>query len=1331
MLKNFVKLFSGDPTKKTVEQFADLVVQVNGLETDYEALSDDALRAKTDEFKARVAKSIDGVLDEKDRQKFEQDALDEIMPEAFAAVREASKRTIGLRHYDVQTIGGAALHSGQIAEMRTGEGKTLVSTMPVYLNTLTGRGVHLITVNDYLARRDARWMAPIFNALGVSVGVLQMAAATENGKKAFLVDFERESPHEDQHHLRLVERVEAYSADVTYGTNSEFGFDYLRDNMAMRMSDRVQRGHYYAIVDEVDNVLIDEARTPLIISGPASGDLEWYGKMAQVVKQLRAEDYEVNEKDRNVSLTEVGISHVESILGTTLLDPDRPEDLTPEQARLTGYLEQSLRAQFLFIRNKEYLVQGGKIVIVDEFTGRQMPGRRWSDGLHQAVEAKEGVKVEPENVTYATITLQNYFRMYQKLAGMTGTALTEAEEFNKIYKLEVAPVPPNLEYQSYGKGAALTEIKTKDDEGYAYAYFARAGETAPLFYRRKDYPDVIYRTVEAKLRAIATEIVRYNALGKPMLVGTTSVESSDQLSSRLKAEPVRRLLQVTLIRNAFIKATDREEDGRLIPELAPFNEPLEKITPDAMRKFIQPFGVTNINPEEPTNLKTLLELLFLPESAGERLKAIIQGGVSHLVLNARKHTEESQIIAGAGAFGAVTIATNMAGRGVDIKLGGEVAEEVISAANRVLRKAGYADPFDMTLEERRQALLKVDPVNFGIYDAEVKLFLQYFEDMERVKELGGLHVIGSERHEARRIDNQLRGRAARQGDPGSSRFYLSLQDDLMRLFGGEQVSGLMERLKVDDSLPLEVRLVSNIIESSQTRVEGANFDVRKHLLEYDDVLNKQRSQIYSQRDLIFMKEDLSEDIAEMLQNEVTKRVGIGLADEEGPWKLIAWLEQVQPPFDAAAGIFPSFGFKLILNEIKKDDVQRSMLNIISRAIEVEESHTLRAIESLVEKTRESFEAQTAERDDALDAYFQGLRDFEDAERPRPQKILEEVNTLVHLQLRFNNDINRMLADDPESAKEDIQDLVSQQMVLLNATRLIGAIQNRVGEQLPWPNPLPADEDELEGVILQTAREGLVRKRERLNKEIERDMTILLQHESIDTDESKLRLLLTLSQGARASFDQRTHKQVKQIYMRYSYIFLAAQLLDGREALDIDEEVMAHLESAEETLRTTWGQSEFARLSQNAAKFADFGPAARIAFGEERLNEAVSTIGEPDRALLIDSIGKYVLNEVHRHLLLSAFSELWVEYLTKVEALRISIGLEAYAQRDPLVQYKGRASEMFQELLVDVRGLVIGRAFATRPRRVEINPIDTSENEVILPSETAVNIAGNKKKRKRH
>lgn len=1331
MLKNFVQLFSGNPTKKTVDQYRGLVEQVNALEEPYASLSDEALRAKTDEFKARIAEAIEGVEDEEERRRFEQDALDEVMPEAFALVREASKRTIGLRHYDVQIIGGAALHHSEIAEMRTGEGKTLVATMPVYLNALMGRGVHLVTVNDYLARRDARWMAPIYHLLGLSVGVLQMAAATENGKKAFVVDFERESPHEDQEHLRLVDRVEAYSADVTFGTNSEFGFDYLRDNMAMRLDARVQRGHYFAIVDEVDNVLIDEARTPLIISGPASGDLEWYGRMSIVVKQLKPEDYEMDEKNRTIDLTEVGVSHVEAILGTQLLDPERPEDLSPEQARLVGYLQQALRAQYLFHRNKDYLVQGGKVVIVDEFTGRQMPGRRWSDGLHQAVEAKEGVKVEPESVTYATITLQNYFRMYQKLAGMTGTALTEAEEFNKIYKLEVAPVSPNLEYQSYGKGAPLTEIKAKDDEGYTYSYFAKAGDTEPLFYRRKDYPDVIFRTGEAKLRAIATEIVRNNALGRPLLVGTTSVESSDRLSGRLKAEPVRRLLQLMLVRDAYLRAKNMEEDGRLIADLVPFNEPLEKISPDTLRKFIAPHGLTNISLDDAANLKTVLGLLRLPDEVSPRLKTIIQGGVPHAVLNARKHTEESQIIAGAGAFGAVTIATNMAGRGVDIKLGGDLAEEVITAVNRVLGKSGYKDPFDMTLQERREALKKVDPSNYGIYDAEVKLFLQYFEDMERVKELGGLHVIGSERHEARRIDNQLRGRAARQGDPGSSRFYLSLQDDLMRLFGGEQVSGLMERLKVDDSLPLEVRLVSNIIEGSQTRVEGANFDVRKHLLEYDDVLNKQRTQIYAQRDRIFVKEDLSEDVAGMLEAEVTKRVQAGLADEEGPWRLIAWLDQVQPPFDTKDGLFPSYGFKLLLDEIAEGDTRASILDLVSRSIEAEHAHAMHAIESLIGKTEESLEQQINEREDAIDAYFQSMRDLE--EKPRAQKIGEEINALVHLQLRFSNEIQKVLADEPEDAKEDVQDLVSSQLTAISAMRVIGAIQNRVGEQVQWPSPLPADWNELADILLNTAQDSFNKKRERLNLQVARDIDVLMQREDVSTDSGKLRLLLTLAQGTRSAFDQKTHKQVKQFFTRFSYAFYSVQLLDGSEAEKIVEDVMTHLDRAEEILRETWGQSEFNRLNQNASRLADFGPAARIAFGEERLNETAASLSESDREILIDAIGKYVLNEVHRHLLLSAFSELWVEYLTKVEALRVSIGLEAYAQRDPLVQYKTKASEMFAQLLEDVRGLVIGRAFATRPRHIEISAIDSSEDPA-APTQTEIQIGGAnegaKKKRKR-
>src|SRR5260221_120928 len=600
MLKSFVKIFGGDPNKKIIEQLSGVVEEINALEPEFEALSDDALRAKTDEFKDDIVSSIGNVegLDEKEQFKAEQDALEELLPEAFAAVREASKRTIGLRPYDVQLIGGVILHRGSIAEMRTGEGKTLVATMPIYLNALLGKGIHLITVNDYLALRDARWMAPIFNMLGLSIGVLQMAAVTENGKKAFLVDFERESPHEDQHHLRMVDRKLAYDADVTYGTNSEFGFDYLRDNMTMRLSDRVQRGHHYAVIDEVDNVLIDEARTPLIISGPASGNLEWYGKMSQVVSQFKPEDYEVNEKDRNASFTEVGLAHAEQLIGQPLMDPDRPEDVTPEQARLRGYLEQAMRAQFLFKRNK-------------------------------------------------------------------------------------------------------------------------------------DYPDVIYRTVEAKLRSLVTEILREHVLGRPLLIGTTSVDSSERLSQRLKAEPVRRLLQIALVRHVWMEANKREEDGRLIPELTQFNEPVEKISPDVLRKFIQPVGLTNLSLDDSSNLGIVLDILRLSNQDIARLKSVIQGVVPHQVLNARKHTEESQIIAGAGAFGAVTIATNMAGRGVDIKLGGEIAEEVISAVHRVLRKAGYEHPFDMTLEERRQLLKKVDPSNYSIYAAEVNLFLNYFEDMSR------------------------------------------------------------------------------------------------------------------------------------------------------------------------------------------------------------------------------------------------------------------------------------------------------------------------------------------------------------------------------------------------------------------------------------------------------------------------------------------------------------------------------------------------------------------------------------------------------------------------
>jgi preprotein translocase subunit SecA len=675
----------------------------------------------------------------------------------------------------------------------------------------------------------------------------------------------------------------------------------------------------------------------------------------------------------------------------------------------------------------------------------------------------------------------------------------------------------------------------------------------------------------------------------------------------------------------------------------------------------------------------------------------------------------------------------MAGRGVDIKLGGELAEEVITAVNRVLNKSGVENPFDLTQEERRAALKNVDPANYGIYDAEVKLFLQYFEDMERVKELGGLHVIGSERHEARRIDNQLRGRAARQGDPGSSRFYLSLEDDLMRLQGGSQVSGLMERLRVDDSLPLEVRLVGNVIEQSQHRIEGANFDVRKHLLEYDDVLNNQRAQIYGQRDRIFVKEDLSEDVDEMLELEITERVKSGLEDEEGPWKLIAWLEQVQPPFMTGERLFPSFGLALLLKELANTEdskFRQGTMDLVSRAVQLENEHHLRAIENLIETTEQSLEAQIASRNDSLDAYFEGLRDMEQTERPRPQKMLEDINALVGLQLRLNNEQLRALDEDPENVKEDVRNLVAGNLTAVYASRVISAVQNRFGEALGDRFEISSWDDAADK-ITEAAEEALNKRRERLvgeNGQIARDIDNLMPRELNDTN--KLQLLLNLSQGARTVFDQRTHRQIKQVYNRFSYIFLMAKLLEGLQADLVVEDILNHLVEAQEALQMAWGEREYTRLASNAQRLADFGEAAKRAFGEDRLNEPVSSLGSSDREALIESIGEYVLNEVHRQLLLGATTELWVDYLTRIEALRVSIGLEAYAQRDPLVQYKGRASEMFAQLVEDIRGLVISRLFAYRPQPIEITPVETADVPTPTRQTSEPDSNGSKKKKRR-
>jgi len=1358
MFNKFIRILGGDPLKREIDKLSQIVEQINAHEPAFETLSDEELSNKTVEFKQRLA---DG------------EELDDILPEAFAAVREAGKRTIGLRHYDVQLIGGLVLHSGKIAEMRTGEGKTLVATLPLYLNGLTGRGVHLVTVNDYLARRDARWMAPIYNLLGMSVGVLQMASRTENGKKAFIVDLEKSSPFEDQNQLRLVDRNEAYKADITYGMNSEYGFDFLRDNLTYRLSDRVQRGHHYAIVDEVDNILIDEARTPLIISGPAADDAEWYNRMSQVVRALQPEDYEISEKDRTVSLTEAGEAHVEALMGMTLRDPDRPEDITPEQARIMGFLEQGLRAQFLFRRNKDYLVQSGKVVIVDEFTGRLMPGRRWSEGLHQAVEAKEGVKVEPENVTYATITIQNYFRMYEKLAGMTGTGLTESEEFHKIYKLEVQSIPTNLEYSALRANAELAEVEGKDENGYKVSFYTRKGDPTktPVFWRRKDFPDVVYRTEEAKLRAIIEEILRYYLLGRPQLVGTTSVEHSERLSDRLKAEPIRRLLQILLVRRAWMEKNKQDFIEQRIPELEFLNKPLDDLNPGELRQAAKPLGLASLNPEDPANLDMLIRALDISENEKDRLIKTIQGGVPHQVLNARKHDEESQIIARAGSFGMVTIATNMAGRGVDIKLGGELPDDVLAGVIRVLQRT-QDDPYDMTNEDRRKALLAMPRDDYGIYEEAVDAFLAYMDNMERVRQLGGLHVVGSERHEARRIDNQLRGRSARQGDPGSSRFYLSLEDELMRLFGGGQVDSLIKRLNIDESYPIEHNLLGRLVEQAQERVEGSNFDVRKHLLEYDDVLNSQRQRIYAQRDRAFTKPDLTEDVIEILETDLNLRVPEALKDkEEGPWKLLAFMDEVQPTLDFEGVLYPSLTLRILVDDLQKRlektpgtvyDMREACMETASRALQAERDHIVKAARTLLDRMSEALERQRDDRFEILDNYFESLQNKEEEEdRPqqrRPQEVAEELGSLLHIPLKLTSDQLRQLGDGQEEVKGVIQEQIESNLLNIAIARSVTALERRVEnlgfkpgqlQNLNWP--------EISESLLQSVVSGLDEQAQRLvgeNGQIARDLEPLMDKlkDAPIVERNLMAMLTFMAQGTRVSFDKRTHRQATQRFTRLNYVYLAARQLEGRPASEVTEQVLDHARGAIGALTIIWGLAEWKRLNQNEVtlnqldvRHQDY---LREQTGIEKMNELaerpLADMSQEDRTQLVGALGKRLLNESFRELLLSVISQAWVEYLTRVEALRVSIGLEAYAQRDPLVMYKGKASELFQDLLKEIRSGVVNRMFTFRPSReasisIDRERVDVPEalesGEETATAPTAAPIpaerSANKKKRRHH
>ncbi len=867
MLKFLEKLF-GENNEAKVKSIQPIIEKINSLEAEISKLSDEELKGKTPYFKNIIdnklkdiedkllipedAPKIPGVIRTL-KDKATSEILEQILPEAFAVVREVSKRKLNMRHFDVQLIGGIVLHRGNISEMKTGEGKTLVATLPAYLNALTGRGVHVITVNDYLAKRDAAWMGKIYNFLGMETGLV--------------------IPHQ-----KKAEKFRSYRADITYGTNNEFGFDYLRDNMETNIKNCVQKNYYYAIIDEVDSILIDEARTPLIISGmPTRGQREIYITMSKLSLRLKKGkdkddqncDYWVDEKARNVILTDIGIKNAEKILGI--------DDLWDIRANLAHNLLQALKAKELFKKDTDYVIKpnpenGNKpeIVIVDEFTGRLMMGRRWSDGLHQAIEAKESVSIQEETLTLASITFQNLFRLYPKLSGMTGTAFTEKDEFRKIYNLDVVTIPTNKKNI------------------------------------REDIDDQVYRTEQYKFYSCIEEIVKTHLTGRPVLVGTISIEKSElisdilskpQVMTRVMQENAQRVLKALKDRRIsneqtelLIKLLDRPGNLKT-PDIKPLIEKINSLSKDSELEFI-------------------LERF---QSSVEVLEAI-RNRIPHNVLNAKNHEKEAYIVAQAGRLGAITIATNMAGRGTDIILGGNpeyLALDAISKFKLEKDSKEYEDKWTELYEKFKKEC-----------DAE----------HDKVVELGGLHIIGTERHESRRIDNQLRGRAARQGDPGSTKFFLSLEDNLMRIFGGERISQIMTFLKAEEDLPIEAKMVTTAVEGAQKRVEAHNFDIRKHVLQYDDVMNTQREVIYRERRRILEGNDISDSITEMISNHAQNILHSHINPGSPPE---SWEEEALPNLHKAL----LADFPVLNNSFSKDELNSKAFEELKEIID---EATLRA-----------------------------------------------------------------------------------------------------------------------------------------------------------------------------------------------------------------------------------------------------------------------------------------------------------------------------------------------------------------------------------------------------
>jgi preprotein translocase subunit SecA len=1205
-----VSRFAGDPNQKELDRLQPLVEEVSEFEPRFQDLTDGELREQTAHFIGRLHAG---------------EGLDDLLPEAFAAVREASKRTTSMRHFDVQILGGIILHQGKVVEMKTGEGKTLVATLPLYLNALPGLGAHLITVNDYLARRDVQWMGPIYHLLGLTVGLLQQGEG-----KAFVYDPEHERG--DFKHLRPVDRKEAYQAHITYGTNHEFGFDYLRDNLAYTLERRVQREQHYAIIDEVDNILIDEARTPLIISGPSDEPLEEYTRFARIARKLRADlDYELDEKERNVVLTDAGLAKVEAETGI--------ENIYDEaNYQYVHYMEQALRAHVLYHRDRDYIRQGQRIVLVDEFTGRLMPDRRLSEGLHQAIEAKEGVPIRHRMMTQATVTLQNYFRMYEKLAGMTGTAATEAEELDKIYDLDVVVLPTNVEYMARGPDAWLVEKRRKEDGVEIVEYYDHEGADEPLYYRRVDYEDVVYKSVDAKWEAIAQEIEEFHRLGRPVLVGTTSVEKSEHLSSLLKAR-----------------------------------------------------------------------------------------GISHEILNAKNHTREAAIIARAGEPGAVTIATNMAGRGVDIKLGGELTEDTIRAAHKLLRGRGV-DPYHATTAQLYTAIAEVDP--------------DYVRRREEALELGGLHVLGTERHEARRIDNQLRGRAGRQGEPGSSRFYLSLEDGLMRRFGGPSVAGLMDRLGVEEDIPIEHGMVSKTIEGAQTKVEGYNFDIRKHLLEYDDVLNRQRELIYGRRYRFLTSQDLESDLWEMLESEVDRRLEEAAGREGEEIGLLAYLNEILPlslappdspfpyqyPFLGKLTCFPPFTVLFLshqLAELPREELPETLMEIGQQA---SEEYRRRLLEMAV---HDPFDTTLDQYKDGIGAYTESLEnkidDYVDLAEEQgrslsSQDLLQYVQSVFPIPLKVKpSDLRGMSI--PEATDLLLARLESAYHEQL-CDRLLRTTQARVpasmrldqvrvsdvsGEEMQaLVESSSSDADESVPRALASLAQGkgsLVDTLLQMNalamldlntvKRIlaqavttvsetwaqaqleEMDAAIAERESKLESaSEEELTLhLLGVIYGEKADFDKGHLKRVS-FAPRLPLEYLALPLLRRLPRSQVRDIVLGTVEKALESREVTWGRQELARLGQYSLSDvdSDFSTGLAEHLGQQVIEQAEGkTLGELNERLY-DQVGVFLDIE-----------EMWDDSLAEAG---IHDGLIRHLERDlaarladPVTSSEERETEEIAEYLL--------------------------------------------------